>query len=309
MAKRSFVGIEAGKVLFKRFEVIEALDTSSVGGVYLCRIKTDSNSLTALKVLHKRSVPGTKPGYSLTREIEVARRIKSPYIVANHALHEDKEFLGLEMEYLTGGSLAARLSLGRRLSIPRVTDILKQISQGLEAIHHSGVIHRDLTPENIFFDDNGSAKIGDFGIAVNFGEKSDIEDHLVGTLNYLSPEYIRFGRVNEQTDIYSLGVIAYELITGRLPFRGNNLIESLLLSANNDPVRPRRLRPSCPLALERFALRAIARAPEKRFRSASEATGFLESLDQLETELSSASSDMLIPVHLAAELSIELDNQ
>ena len=174
------------------------------------------------------------------------------------------------MEYVGGGDLADKLEDGA-LPINDAVQILAQICGGVQVIHLAGIIHRDLKPENILLTQDGDVKITDFGIA-RLGRTSKLTEHggVVGTIDYVSPEYLEEGHVDARSDIYALGVLAYEMIVGHSPFRGDSVIATMTMRLRSDPAAPDTLREDCPKELSDIILRALQRDPKNRYQEAKE---------------------------------------
>ncbi len=270
MHKLFFENLQPRTILFGRFELIRCLNAGDIGGVYLC-IDSRTSRQVALKILATSALSNDEVRESYFRETRVIRSVSHPNIIRGEELFQDDEFTAFSMEYLEGGTLLDFHHAHQVLSVEKIIDILNQLARGIAAIHDHGIIHRDLKPENILISEDGVLKIADFGIAVPHGTTGQgLQDHLVGTINYLSPEYIERGDYDQRSDIYAFGVIAYELMTGKLPFWGDSLIDSLTSRVRFDPVSPRELRPDIPRTLSDLALKCMKRSPSRRFQSMQE---------------------------------------
>ncbi|MCB0310964.1 MAG: serine/threonine protein kinase, partial [Bdellovibrionales bacterium] len=202
-----------------------------------------------------------------------------PNVLRSQRFFEDEQYCAFTMEFFESGTLGDLIEKRNLFTISEIINTLEQLLEGVQAIHAAGIIHRDLKPENILIDSNGICKIADFSIAVSGLEsKRDRQTNLVGTMNFLSPEYIEKGEVDQRSDLYALGVIAYELITGKLPFQHGSLIDSLMSRVRFDPQHPIRLRADCPMALAEITLRALQRDPKRRYQNAE---GMLKDLEKL----------------------------
>lgn len=280
-----YLNLEPGTVLFGKFEIITCLSSGDVGGVYLCRDNDKRQEKIVLKVLTSITNCPLELRQQFLREHALANQVKHPNVISSLNYFDDGVFSGFSMEYLERGTLADLMADGQQLSLKRVVDILLQLARGLHAIHDAGIIHRDLKPENILFNRIGRVKIADFGIAVTreSGFMPSI-DEMVGTLNYLSPEYVKSGAWDQRSDIYSLGVIAYELLTGVLPFEGesqfekNGVVESLVHRVCFYPHPPILLRDDCPALLSAIITKAMRREPENRYQHVGELLSDLEVL-------------------------------
>ncbi len=179
--------------------------------------------------------------------------------------------VGYSMDFVEGGSLARLVGDSGGLEERIAVSLLEQISRGLEAIHAAGVIHRDIKPENILLTPQKQAKISDFGVAYcGFGSRLTSNGALVGTVQYLSPEYLEKGVVSRQGDVYALGVVAYELVTGSAPFGGLGLYEAIDAKVSGNAPDPREGNPTVSPELAEVIQRALSPSLERRYRSAAE---------------------------------------
>jgi serine/threonine-protein kinase len=180
------------------------------------------------------------------------------------------------MELLRGSDLKKLLAVP--MQIDRGIDLLIQACAGLKAAHDRGIIHRDIKPENLFITSDGCLKILDFGIAKGQLSKGvTIAGMVAGTPEYISPEQIdNFTAVTPASDLYSLGVVAYEMFTGQLPFQSRELVPLLMMQINDSPPPPRSLLPSIPERLEQLLLKLLAKKPEHRFPDGAALAGALE---------------------------------
>jgi serine/threonine-protein kinase len=203
------------------------------------------------------------------RECAAARKVSSPYVIRIHDLGEARPgLLYLSMEYIQGRTLAELITARGLVPISDCVDILGQICHGLTAAHDAGVIHRDLKPSNVLVGERNAVKIIDFGLAkATTAEGLTATGMLMGTPYYMSPEQVRGRRVDAASDIYSLGALAYHLVTGRPPFSGENAIAVGFAHLSEVPARPRQLRADVPLELDAAIMSALAKEPAERPRS------------------------------------------
>lgn len=277
MHNEFYANLEPGKTLFSEFTLERCLSAGDLGGVYLCSLLADPSKVIVLKVLS--SICSLAPIYhaNFYREHAIANRVQHQNVLHSEKYYRDDTFTAFTMEYVPGGTLADYLETTGPLPIHEVIRLLKRIGCGLQAIHDAGIIHRDLKPENILRDDTGNIKIADFGIAVPLQEiPAMAEKEIVGTLHYLAPEYVSQGALDFRTDIFSLGVIGYELLTGTLPFSNSNLFDALRERVLYDPSPASHVRLDCPTFLSKIIMRAIERNPEKRFKNVQELLHFLD---------------------------------
>jgi serine/threonine-protein kinase len=173
------------------------------------------------------------------------------------------------MEYFAGRTLSEVIAQRGVVPLDDAKDFLRQISDGLEAAHQAGVIHRDLKPGNVLVGERGAVKIIDFGLATTaVGDGLTATGAILGTPHYMAPEQVRGKNVDARSDIYALGALAYHLVCGRPPFSGDNAISVGFAHLSEAPVPPRTLRKDCPESLELAILAALAKKPEERPASA-----------------------------------------
>jgi eukaryotic-like serine/threonine-protein kinase len=203
------------------------------------------------------------------REAAAARKVSSPSVIRIHDLGEARPgLLYLSMEYFAGRTLTEVIAQRGSVPLKDVQDMLQQIGTGLEAAHHAGVIHRDLKPSNVLVGERGMIKIIDFGLATTaVGEGLTATGALIGTPHYMAPEQVRGKPVDARTDVYALGVLVFQLLTGRCPFQASEPDEIKRLHLEAAPPRPSQLVP-LPPALDAAVLRCLEKAPDARYESA-----------------------------------------
>jgi len=239
--------------LGERFEARGLLGRGATGTVWRAYDRAIAETI-ALKLLPRGSVE------RVGREIRLARKISHRNVVRIHDLVDTPAGPAIGMELVDGVPLAALL--GReRLPLGAALRIARQICDGLAAAHAEGVVHRDLKPANVLVDASGRLKIADFGLAELTGGGGG---HLAGTPSYMAPEQTTGAPVDERTDVWAAGVILYEMLCGRLPFRGDDAPRLYGSIREDDPPRPRSLVPDLPEALEAIVLRALAKRPADR---------------------------------------------
>ncbi len=257
------------------YRVLEPLGKGRTGRVYrVCHSMFDGR-VAAMKVI---SNPDKGIVERFLREAQATERIRHPNVVQVTDCGADGKILYLVMEYLRGTTLARTLmkSIAKSDSLPdlrRVQSIVTQVCRGLAAAHEQGLIHRDVKPENIMLGDGDIVKILDFGLVkdTESGQRGQLTQvgTAVGTPEYMSPEQARGIKVDHRSDIYSLGVVLYELITGLVPFEGANDIETMQGHIEGELIPPSIRRPDLdiPLDMEQVAMHALERDPKRRFQS------------------------------------------
>ena len=270
-----------GQVLGGRLKIVRSLGEGGMGTVYEA-VHTIIGSRAAVKLLHPKYSQNADAIRRFYREARAAAAIGHPSIVGVHDVGVTPAGAHfLVMEILPGESLAQRLEYDRRLPVAYMCYLACQVLSGLAAAHGKGIVHRDLKPENIYLVETGTplpgVKILDFGISRIVGAAVAQEGFtritqtgiVIGTPEYMSPEHAAGKKdVDHRTDLYALGVILYECLTGVAPFEGANPAHVLSLIHSADPVRPRKLAPDLPEKLEAVVLRAMAKNRELRFQSA-----------------------------------------
>jgi hypothetical protein len=266
--------VRIGEVLAGRFLVQREIGRGGMGTVYLAQ-DGQLGECVALKILGGE--PGAGSGAAaerFRREALAARHITHPNVIRIHDLCEDQGQLFLSMEYAPGVTLAELLNRRGRLGLSEARPILAQICDGLAAAHRAGVVHRDLKPENVLVQGSGAeqrVKLIDFGLArASFLRCLTQSGLVLGTPEYMAPEQVRGGEVDARTDIYSLGCVAYHVLTGAPPFLAEAPLGVAFQQCNDEPRPPRALRPELPFGVERALLRALAKDPADRFATVEE---------------------------------------
>jgi eukaryotic-like serine/threonine-protein kinase len=270
--------IDSGILVGKRYEISRLLGAGGMGRVYLARDRSLSREV-ALKVLDDRHAENPDFVERFRREAEAAASLSHPHIVTVYDAGEDDETPYIAMEYVPGGTLKNKLQERGALP-PRVAiGITLEVANALAAAHEKGIVHRDIKPENVLVTDQGHAKVGDFGIARAAAATAITEtDLILGSVRYLSPEQAKGEKVGPPSDLYSLGVVLYEMLTGRVPFDEENPIATAMKHVTEEPASPQELDPTIPKALEAITLKLLKKDPEQRYQSAKELAEDLDGL-------------------------------
>jgi serine/threonine-protein kinase len=278
-----------------RYEVIQELGRGSMGLVYKA-LDPKLNRLLAIKTIRFSDefdpdvVEEVRSRFF--REAEIAGRLSHPSIVTVYDVGEDQDLTYMAMEYLEGDDLEKFIRKDNLLPLRSVLEVVASVADALDFAHKSGVIHRDIKPANIMLLKQGGVKVTDFGIAKAVSSSRTRTGVILGTPNYMSPEQIMGQRIDYRTDIFSLGVLFYQTMTGELPFHGDNLSTLLyeITQVKHPPVRE--LGKKVPRACEQIVDKALAKHPDQRFSSASEigrlARLIISKMDQLKQQQSSA---------------------
>ncbi len=269
-----------GSVFAGRYEIIEELGKGGMGRVYRVEDKKIKKEI-ALKLIKSEIASDRKTIERFKNELTTARAIRHKNICGMFDLGEEKGQHYITMEYVSGGDLKRFIRRAAPLNIARTVFIAKQICEGLEEAHSLGIVHRDLKPNNIMIDDNGNARIMDFGIARTVkGKGITGSGVMIGTPEYMSPEQFEAKEVDQQSDIYSLGIILYEMLTGRLPFEGDTPFAIGVKHKSGIPEDPKKLNPQIPQDLSGLILKCLEKDKENRYQGAKEIRSDLELIEQ-----------------------------
>lgn len=255
--------------LAARYEILDTLGEGGMGLVYRVRDRETSETL-ALKVLRPEIARDPSMMERFKDEIRLARRITHKNVCRIYDFNRVDELVFITMEYLDGDSLRDYLKRAGKFPPERVMDLARQIAAGLGEAHAQGVVHLDLKPENVMLARDGLVKLMDFGIARALGGTTASTLTVVGTPGYMAPEQSQGRSTDQRTDLYALGLILYECLTGRRAFSGATPVEMALKQLKERPVAPHKFLPHIPAHLESIVLRCLEKEPVRRFSSAAE---------------------------------------
>lgn len=262
--------LNVSTALEKRFQILRELGRGGMGIVFQAYDKALKEQV-AIKVLSPLLSSNTDALERLKREVSAARRITHPNVIRIHDISDSEGLQFVSMEFFSGSTLKELIKQNGAYSAVQGAQIAFQICDGLESAHRQGVIHRDLKSQNIIVNDAGELKIIDFGLASCAHQEGMTATGLIlGTPEYMSPEQVNGKKADERADIYSLGIILYEIFTGRVPFTGNSAIAIGFQQLREAPLRPSDINPKIPADLEQVILKALEKNPEERFGSVSE---------------------------------------
>lgn len=257
-----------------RFHLREPIGSGGMAQVFRAT-DTELDRDVAVKLVDLRTDLEGDVRRRIQREARRAAQLRHPGVVQVHDVGNEEGRAYIVMEYVTGPTLAGELDREGRFPEHEVAEIGVQLCDALRAAHEAGVVHRDIKPANVLLDE-GRARITDFGIAHAVGDTLT-DDVVRGTVSYLAPEQLSGGEVDHRADLYALGILLYELATGRRPFAGETATETAFQRLHTDPQPPSEIAPVSP-AFDRFVDRALARDPGQRFQTAAEMHAALEPL-------------------------------
>ena len=252
------------------YKILEEVGRGSGATVYKA-VQVSLGRTVALKVLHPHLAGASEYLKRFHREAESVANLTHPNIVRIYDIGSEGETYYLAMEYCSGTTLSQILSERHKLDLASANGIVAQVAKALSYIHEHGFVHRDVKPSNIIVDDNGQVKITDLGIARPIeGTGITISGMVLGTPEYMSPEQVKGEKVNASTDIYSLGIVIYEMLTGELPFKAKNAVALGRQHICESPPPPRSVESGISPGIEKVILKTIAKSPEKRYRGCGE---------------------------------------
>ena len=284
----SFFKLSRGQTISGRYEIIEELGSGGMGIVYRVYDKKTDEELT-LKLIRPEIASDKKTIERFRNELKLARKIAHRNVGKMYDINEEKGMYYLTMEYIPGQNLEGLIKQTGRLTIGRAISITKQICLGLGEAHRLGVIHRDLKPSNIMIDKNGNAQIMDFGVARSIEAKGiTAEGSIVGTPAYISPELVEGKKVDKRSDVYSLGVLLFEMTTGKTPFQGETPLRIAVKHKTELPPNPKSLNNQISENLNNLILKCLEKDRKKRVQSTEE---FLSELNLVEKDITTDERD------------------
>lgn len=257
-----------------KYELVERLGHGGMAEVYKA-YQPGVERFVAVKILHSHRQDSADFVARFRREARAIGRLQHPNIVRIIDFAEQAENDYMVMDYVAGGTLSDYLQTHSQLSLQAALPLVVQLADALAYAHQQGLIHRDIKPGNIMFTDNTYTQVvlTDFGLARLLDDaesKLTLSGAMIGTPTYMSPEAVRGEPCDERTDIYSLGVVLYELMTGKTPYAANTPYSMMMKQANEPLPLPRTLNPDLPVIVEQLLCKALAKEPSERYQSAAE---------------------------------------
>ncbi len=263
------LSLAEGDTFLDRYRIERVLGSGGMGKVYLASDLMLSDFKIALKTLHSELCREPKHKQRFLREVQLNRMLNHPNVVKIFDIGHIGDALYLTMEFVKGKTLKERLQESK-LSVQEIVSILKEICKGLIAVHNENIIHRDLKPGNVLLSDSGEVKIADFGVARPGVSELTAHDEIIGCAPYIAPEVWIGRNVSAAADIYALGVMAYEMLVGELPFDGDSPADLMRKHLESKPYPLREIDPETPEWLENLTLMMLEKDPSKRPASAKE---------------------------------------
>ena len=260
--------LKEGVILSERYEIIARIGAGGMADVYKAQ-DHKLNRLVAVKVMKAEFREDTGFVQRFQKEAQAAAKLSHPNVVNVYDVGEDRGLYYIVMELVEGITLKNYIQKKGKLSVKEATSIAIQVSLGLEAAHNRGIIHRDVKPQNIMISTDGKVKLSDFGIAKAMNSNT-ITANVMGSVHYSSPEQVRGGISDAKSDIYSLGITMYEMVTGRVPFDGDSTVSIAIKHLQEEMVSPSRYTPDLPYSLEQIILKCTQKNPERRYHNVGE---------------------------------------
>ena len=260
--------IKLGMIIADRYEVIEKIGTGGMSDVYRA-IDHKLNRFVAVKVLKQEFSENADFVSKFRMEAQAAAGLMHPNIVNVYDVGEESGFQYIVMELVEGITLKKYIEKKSRLSVKEAVSIAIQVSMGIEAAHNNHIIHRDIKPQNIIISKEGKVKVTDFGIA-KAATSNTITSNVMGSVHYTSPEQVRGGFSDEKSDIYSLGITLFEMLTGRVPFNGETTVAVAIKHIQEQMPSPREFVPEIPISVEQIVMKCTQKSADRRYQSAPE---------------------------------------
>ena len=257
--------IKIGTMIGDRYEVLERIGMGGMSDVYKAK-DHKLNRHVAVKVLKQEFSENTNFVSKFRVEAQAAASLMHPNIVNVYDVGEDNGVYYIVMELVDGITLKKYIEKKARLSVREALSIAIQACMGIEAAHNNHIIHRDIKPQNIIISKDGKVKVTDFGIA-KAATSNTITSNVMGSVHYTSPEQARGGYIDEKSDIYSMGITLFEMLTGRVPFNGETTVAIAIKHIQEEMPSPREYVPEIPVCVEQIVLKCTQKSPDRRYHS------------------------------------------
>ena len=257
--------ITQGMMIADRYEIIGKIGAGGMSDVYKAK-DTTLGRYVAIKVLKSEFSEDMNFVTKFRTEASSAAGLEHPNIVNIYDVGSENEFHYIVMEYVEGITLKTYIEKKGQLSFKEAVSIAIQVGRGIEAAHNKGIIHRDIKPQNIIISTEGKVKVTDFGIA-KAATSNTINSDVMGSVHYTSPEQARNGYVDGKSDIYSLGIVMYEMVTGRVPFNGDTTVAVAIQHLQEEMESPKTYAPDLPISMEKIILKCTQKNPDRRYES------------------------------------------
>ena len=282
-----------GTFLSDRYEILGKVGSGGMSDVYKAKCHK-LNRYVAVKVLKQEFSEDKNFVSKFRAEAQAAAGLSHPNIVNIYDVGEDSGLYYIVMELVEGITLKTYIEKKGRLDVKEAVSIAIQVAQGIQTAHSHHIIHRDIKPQNIIISTEGKVKVTDFGIA-RVANTNTINSDVMGSVHYASPEQARNGFVDEKTDIYSLGIVMYEMVTGRVPFDGESTVAVAIQHLQEEMVVPSAYAPGLPVSIEKIILKCTQKSPDRRYNSISDL------LMDLKKALISPDEDFVVMVPLGQQ--------
>ncbi len=260
--------VKPGMFISERYEIIDKVGSGGMADVYKAKCHR-LNRFVAIKILKSEFSSDQSFVQKFRAEAQSVAGLSHPNIVSVYDVGDDDGLHYIVMELVEGITLKRFIERKKRLDVKEAVGIAIQIAQGMEAAHAHHIIHRDIKPQNIIISREGKVKVADFGIA-KAATSNTISQNAIGSVHYLSPEQARGGYSDERSDIYSLGITLYEMLTGQVPFAGDNSVSVALLHIQSEATPVQELNEEVPISVDKIVQKCMQKKPERRYQNASE---------------------------------------